>query len=114
MKALILVLLLVLAGNTDAEWIEAVVEKVRDADTIEVFTETDEYLVIRLAEIQCAEMSTQRGVELGRMINGLLLGETVIIKTVGIGYYGRTLGHVYHNQVHINQWLLANYCPPYR
>lgn len=113
-RIMCVVLLLVLTSSVHAAKYTATVDHVRDGDTIEVTTTSGTSLVIRLTRIQCAELKTQQGKQLKQMVTDILLHETVVIDTKGIGYYGRTLAEVYYLNTNFNQYLLdRGYCPKY-
>lgn len=94
---------------------KAMVIKIIDGDTLHLnidlgFNVNYTNQIVRLARINCPELSTDIGKQVKDIVSKLLLNKQVIIKTIkdNKDKYGRYLAEVYLDNLNINDYLLDN------
>ena len=78
------------------------VTRVIDGDTLELTVEGDRVVSIRLAQIDAPERSQPYGSEATAALSALTLGNRVRVDVVTLDRYGRTIGEIYREELHVN------------
>lgn len=90
----------------------AVVDKVVDGDTIyctlDLGFHTFTKQKVRFARIDTPELSTEEGKIVKSIVEEMISGKSIIIRTEKQDKYGRWLGTIFINDIELNQWLLDN------
>jgi endonuclease YncB( thermonuclease family) len=106
-KLLILAAVLFLASCADEDKQDRVINVV-DGDTFDILRGGDQEITIRLYGLDCPESSQPYGDKATQWLQDRISQETVEIKKVEEGNYGRTIAKVYHNDQMINELLVQN------
>jgi endonuclease YncB( thermonuclease family) len=78
------------------------VVRVIDGDTVELATQTDSAMKIRLSQIDAPEKAQPYGDRATSALSDLALGKTVRVQVVDVDRYGRTVGEVWVGDLHVN------------
>jgi endonuclease YncB( thermonuclease family) len=105
LRRLLLPLLLVLPLSASAETLTGKVVGVTDGDTIKVLVE-ERIFKVRLAEIDTPERGQPWAKRAKQALSDKVFGHEVEIRVVTVDRYGRTVGHVWLADRHINRELV--------
>ena len=76
---------------------------ISDGDTVKVLTNDHKQHKVRLAEIDTPEKGQPYGQKAKDALAALIFGKTVRVEEVTTDRYGRLVGHIYLNDLHINK-----------
>ena len=99
-------LLICLAQAANSDQLIGKVVGISDGDTITVLTEQNKNIKIRLAEIDAPEKEQPWGQNSKQALFDLVFSMNVIVDSVGVDRYGRTLGTVFLEQININKQMV--------
>ena len=94
------------AVTTASEFTGKVI-KVIDGDTIDVLTDDNDTIRIRLHGIDCPERGQPFGNNATQALKDSILGNVVKVVSHGQDRYERTIGEIYHDGTQINRSLVA-------
>jgi endonuclease YncB( thermonuclease family) len=97
--------LLIIPLSAEAETIAGRVVGVTDDDTIKVLLE-ERAVKVRLAEIDTPERGQPWASRAKQALSGKVFGEEVEVRVVTVDRYGRTVGHVWIGDRHINREMI--------
>lgn len=91
-----------------AETYQAKVVGVIDGDTIKVLRPGDELIKIRFAGIDCPERKQPWGTKAKQATSDFVMDKNVLIESMSVDRYGRTIGRVFVNGMNINRELVGS------
>jgi micrococcal nuclease len=103
---ILLALLLVLPLSAEAETLTGKVVGVTDGDTITVLV-AERSVKVRLAEIDTPERGQPWAKRAKQALSDMVFGHEVEIRVVTVDRYGRTVGHVWLADRHINREMVS-------
>jgi endonuclease YncB( thermonuclease family) len=102
LRRLFLSVLLILPLSAEAETLTGKVVGVTDGDTIKVLVE-ERAIKVRLAEIDTPERGQPWASRAKQALSDKVFGEEVDVRVVNTDRYGRTVGHLWIGDRHINR-----------
>lgn len=79
---------------------------ISDGDTFTLLTEDKKQVKVRLSEIDTPETAQPFGTKAKQTLSDLVFGKDVVVIKADTDRYGRIVGHVYVNEVHVNRRLV--------
>lgn len=106
MGCLFFVFLISLSPPVQAQDYYGRVVAITDGDTFTFLTPEKQQVKVRLSEIDTPEKNQPYGTLAKQALSGLVFGKEIHLIKSGSDRYGRLLGHVYQDGIHINRVMI--------
>lgn len=87
--------------------VTGIVIGIHDGDTLKILDKDNKQINVRLAEIDAPELKQPYGNKAKKSLSDLVYKKAVTVKVQDIDRYGRSIGHVYVEEIDVNREIIA-------
>lgn len=102
-RLLLLLIFLFFTGCASAQQYTGKVVAISDGDTFTLLTSDKQQIKVRLAEIDTPERAQPYGTRARQALSDLIFSKAVRVIEADTDRYGRLVGHVYVDDIHVNR-----------